>query len=142
VISLRGSEERGNGSVKATVTTRLKPERNRTRVHLTTDLDVSGRAAQFGRGILGDVASSVLGEFATQLEQMVEGTGAPARGAGAQPAPTSSAALDVRRVVIVPMLRRAAVPAACLLAGGVGGWLLARATKPAPRRLPRIVIQT
>jgi hypothetical protein len=141
VISLRGSEERGNGSVKATVTIRLKPERNRTRVDLTTDLDVSGRAAQFRRGILGDVASSVLGEFATQLEQMVEGTGA-ARGAGAQPAPTSSAALDVRRVVIVPMLRRAAVPAACLLAGGVGGWLLARATKPAPRRLPRIVIQT
>ena len=75
VISLRGQEERGNGSVNATVTTLLQPDGDRTRVDLATELDVSGRAAQFGRGILGDVASSVLGEFATQLEQMVAGTG-------------------------------------------------------------------
>ena len=122
VISLRGREERGNGSVKATVTTQLKPERDRTRVDLSTELDVSGRAAQFGRGILGDVASSVLGEFATELERMVEGTDGPASSAAPGAADASAerradATLDVRRVVIMPMLRRATVPAACVLAG-------------------------
>jgi carbon monoxide dehydrogenase subunit G len=148
VISLRGQEERGNGSVTATVTTLLKPDHDRTRVDMATELDVSGRAAQFGRGILGDVASSVLGEFAAQLEQMVEGTGngrteAAAAASPTRPAAPAPAALDVRRVVLVPILKRASFPVACVLVGGFGGWLLGRAGRPpARRRLPRIVIQT
>lgn len=146
VISLRGQEERGNGSVNATVTTVLTPDQDRTQVDLATELDVSGRAAQFGRGILGDVASSVLGEFATELERMVAGT--PNGRVQADDRPTAApaqaqAALNVRRVVLIPMLKRASVPAACVLIGGTAGWLLGRAGRPpARRRLPRIVIET
>jgi hypothetical protein len=104
-------------------------------------------AAQFGRGILGDVASSVLGEFATGLEQMVAGTGNGRADPGAEtpstgPAPPA-ASLDARRVVLIPMLRRACVPLGCVAIGGVSGWLLGRAGRPpAPRRLPRIRIET
>jgi carbon monoxide dehydrogenase subunit G len=144
VISLRGQEERGNGSVNATVTTVLTPDQDRTQVDLATELDVSGRAAQFGRGILGDVASSVLGEFATELERMVAGTSNGRVQADDRPtAAPAQAALNVRRVVLIPMLKRASVPAACVLIGGAGGWLLGRAGRPAARRrLPRIVIET
>ena len=146
VISLRGREERGNGSVAATVTTLLKPDGDGTRVDLATDLEISGRAAQFGRGIIGDVTSSVLGEFARQLEQMVAGQGngharpAQAPRAAGEPADDAAPALDAR-LVVVPLLRRAAAPAACVAVGGLCGWLLGRSSRPARRR-PRIVIET
>jgi carbon monoxide dehydrogenase subunit G len=147
VISLRGREERGNGSVAATVTTLLKPDGDGTRVDLATDLEISGRAAQFGRGIIGDVTSSVLGEFARQLEQMVAGERngharpAVAPQAAGEPAAGHAApvALDPR-LLVVPLLRRAAAPAACAAVGGLCGWLLGRSRRPARRR-PRIVIE-
>jgi len=142
VIALHGREERGGGSVNATMTTALHAAGDRTTVELATDLDVSGRAAQFGRGILGDVVSSVMGEFAAGLEQMVAespGNGAAPGTAAAAPGP---AALNVRRTVLVPVARRAALPAACLVIGGVGGWLLGASRRPRRRRrLPRLVLQ-
>jgi carbon monoxide dehydrogenase subunit G len=140
VVSLRGREERGGGSVSATMTTALHAEGERTMVELATELDVSGRAAQFGRGILGDVVSSVMGEFAACLERMA---GAPGDGDGASAPVVGSAALDVRRTVLAPVARRAAVPAACLLLGGIAGWLLSggRAqSRGLRRRLPQVVI--
>jgi uncharacterized protein len=118
--------------VNATVTTALRPEGDHTVVDLATELDVSGKAAQFGRGILGDVATSVLGEFSSQLEQMVggkeaggsDGVGATAGGPGGM-AGSEAAALDMRHL-LVPVLRRAAVPVACSVLSGLVGWLIGR----------------
>ena len=56
VIIADGKETRGQGHAAAIVTAELKDEGDRTSCVLTTDLSISGKAAQFGRGVLADVA--------------------------------------------------------------------------------------
>ncbi len=69
VLVASGRETRGTGNASSTTTSRLEEEGpNRTVVHLTSQVDVSGRVAQFGRGIMQDVASRLIGEFARNLE--------------------------------------------------------------------------
>jgi hypothetical protein len=50
---------------------RLEPAGDGTRVVVETDLNVTGRPAQFGRGLMEDVASKILGDFAGRLEDLV-----------------------------------------------------------------------
>lgn len=69
VLVASGRETRGTGNASSTTTSRLEEVGpNRTVVHLTSQVDVSGRVAQFGRGIMQDVASRLIGEFARNLE--------------------------------------------------------------------------
>ena len=58
VLRAEGKETRGSGTAAATVTAQLKDEGDATHVGITTDLAISGKAAQFGRGVLADVANS------------------------------------------------------------------------------------
>ncbi|WP_165978601.1 SRPBCC family protein, partial [Actinomadura darangshiensis] len=119
VIEARGREERGSGTASATVTAALRPEDGGTRVDVTTDLAVSGRAAQFGRSLLAEVSSMLIAQFTTRLEAMIQAGSGPAaapaavngRHVPAAPAPEPDASLDVAGTVILPLLRRAAVPA-------------------------------
>ena len=57
VIKANGKETRGSGNAAALVTAQLKDEGDATHVVITTDLTISGKAAQFGRGVLADVSS-------------------------------------------------------------------------------------
>lgn len=123
VIAARGREERGSGSATATVTASLTPDAGGTTVTVVTDLTISGRAAQFGRGLLGEVSASLIGEFVRRLETMVH-CEQPAPEVPA--APVSENTLDVTATVVVPLLRRFAVPAIAALAGTVVGVLLGR----------------
>ena len=59
VIKANGKETRGQGNAAATVTAQLKDEGDATTVVMTTDLTISGKAAQFGRGVLADVAGQL-----------------------------------------------------------------------------------
>ena len=69
VLVASGRETRGTGNASSTTTSRLEEEgSDRTVVHLNSQVDVSGRVAQFGRGIMQDVASRLIGEFARNLE--------------------------------------------------------------------------
>ena len=69
VLKANGKETRGNGNAAAVVTAQLKDEGTEgTLVSITTDLTISGKAAQFGRGVLADVAGNLIGQFARQLE--------------------------------------------------------------------------
>lgn len=72
---VQGRERRGQGTAAATITNRLSGEDGATRIVVETDVNVTGRAAQFGRGIMESVAGSLLDEFARGLEQQV--TAAP-----------------------------------------------------------------
>lgn len=120
VIEARGSEERGSGAASGTVVATLRPDGQGTRVDLSTELSISGRAAQFGRSLVTEVSTSMLAEFARRLEGVVRpeaSAAAPADDAGQ---------LDVLRTVALPVLRRAAVPAACAMVAGVVGWLIGR----------------
>jgi len=67
VITARGREARGRGTVAATIAASLREGDGVTSVLLTTDLDITGRPAQFGSGLIADVGDRVLGQFASSL---------------------------------------------------------------------------
>lgn len=69
VLKAQGTETRGKGSVTATVTSTLEPEGEGTRVGVVTDLSISGAAAQYGRGMIGDISQRFTDEFANCLSR-------------------------------------------------------------------------
>lgn len=79
VLKASGRETRGQGNATATVHATLEPRDGTTHVSITTELDITGRVAQFGRGALADVSSRLLGQFADNLAKDLNsgGTAAP-----------------------------------------------------------------
>jgi hypothetical protein len=97
VLKADGRDTRGQGNASATVTATLTPDGTGTRVHIDTDLNITGKVAQFGRGVMADVSSKLLGQFASNLERdVLSGNGAAAPGnsgaAAATEAPGASSA--------------------------------------------------
>jgi carbon monoxide dehydrogenase subunit G len=91
VIDARGQDARGNGTAAAVVTATLRPQSpSTTRVDIATDLNITGKPAQFGRGMLEDVSNKVLGQFAECLSRKLGGNSAPETAAPASPAPPIS----------------------------------------------------
>ena len=68
VIKAEGRETRGQGNASATITATLTEADGKTNASIVTDLSITGRVAQFGRGVLSDVSAKLLGQFATCLE--------------------------------------------------------------------------
>ncbi|TFV54327.1 carbon monoxide dehydrogenase [Mycobacterium sp. PS03-16] len=129
VLKATGKETRGNGNAAALVTAHLKDEGDATHVVITTDLTISGKAAQFGRGVLADVAGNLIGQFAKALEADVLGGAAPAPTTEAQSAaaqPGGGDSVDLLKVVAVPMAKRSAPVFAGVAAGVAVGFLLGR----------------
>lgn len=67
VVEASGRDTRASGTAAATVIATLKPEGDLTRVEVSTDLTVTGKPAQFGRGMLSDVSGRLIGQFADCL---------------------------------------------------------------------------
>ncbi|MEU9269077.1 SRPBCC domain-containing protein [Streptomyces sp. NPDC048251] len=68
VLEAGGRETRGNGTAKAQVTCRLTDAGgDRTDVHVITELDITGKPAQFGRGALAEVSGTLIDRFAQNL---------------------------------------------------------------------------
>lgn len=72
-MSLNANAKKGQGTAMATVTNRLEPSDGGTRVLAETDLQITGPQAQFGHGVMADVGSRVLAEFASRLEEQIAG---------------------------------------------------------------------
>ncbi len=109
VLQAQGRETRGQGNASATVTATAEPDGDHTVVSIVTDLAITGKVAQFGRSVMGDVSSKLLGEFAERLEADVLSQGAsperpqPAeQGSGSTGAPS-----DDRESPIVREIRSA-----------------------------------
>jgi carbon monoxide dehydrogenase subunit G len=68
VLLAEGRDTRGQGNASATVTALATSDDNGTTVSLVTELTVTGKVAQFGRSVMGDVSAKMLGEFADRLE--------------------------------------------------------------------------
>jgi len=68
VLKADGREQRGKGAASALVTSRLEQAESGTRVVIETDLTISGAAAQYGRGMIGDVSKRMTNEFARCLK--------------------------------------------------------------------------
>jgi carbon monoxide dehydrogenase subunit G len=71
VIDAKGKDKRGNGTAGAHVTATMTQEGTSTRVEVLTDLNITGKPAQFGRGVMQDVSDKLLGQFTQCLEQKV-----------------------------------------------------------------------
>jgi uncharacterized protein len=81
VLQATGRDARGQGTASATIVSTLQEEADGTKVSVETDMKLTGRAAQFGRGIAQDVATKMLDQFASCLEEEI--TGGPEEGAAA-----------------------------------------------------------
>jgi uncharacterized protein len=94
VIEAKGKDKRGNGTAGATVTVQLAPSGEGTRIDVTTDLSITGKPAQFGRGVMQDVSDKLLQQFVACIERQFaapEAETAPDAGAPAA-APAAGAA--------------------------------------------------
>jgi uncharacterized protein len=88
-IRAKGKETRGAGTAAADVVATLAPEGDETtRVTVVTDLAVTGKPAQFGRGVMADVGARIIETFALRLEELLEEDGVAAAGEAAEGAPT------------------------------------------------------
>jgi carbon monoxide dehydrogenase subunit G len=153
VIEAKGKDKRGNGTAGATVTVQLTDAGNgSTRADVRTDLAVTGKPAQFGRGVLQEVSDTLLQQFVTCIEERIGSPAPEATPAGEEPpaeaapaaaeppAEATSAALDLAAVlpVVLRSYRRqiaAAVVALITLMALVA--LVARAARAARRRRSR-----
>jgi uncharacterized protein len=68
VMRAQARDSRGQGTAAATITSTMEEVEGGTRVHVQTDMRVTGPAAQFGRGVMQDVSDKLLGQFASCLE--------------------------------------------------------------------------
>jgi uncharacterized protein len=93
VVHAAGAEEKGRGQASMIVTATLARAGRGTRVDVTQDLQLSGAAAQYGRGMISDVTSVLMRDFATNMQdrisrldrgesaqQIAAATATPARG--------------------------------------------------------------
>ena len=116
VIEAHAKEARGSGTANATITAQMHDDGgNATKVVVTTDLAITGKPAQFGRGVMEEVGNKLLGRFAdcltTELAAGEAGiAAAPAAAAEPSPSPTPA-----------PSPEPAAAPAASGDAGGAAG---------------------
>ncbi len=150
----KAREKQGAGNADAHIVAALSESEGGTLVQLDTDLDIRGKVAQFGRGVIGEVTDSIMKAFAHNVEEMLRspGTEEPTPGresahegaratagsgdsamsdrtgdsAAAAPSPTGTE-LDAWSLVLRPMLQRHAADIATVAFSGLAAWLGARA---------------
>ena len=86
VINGKGRDTRGAGNAQALITAQMIPVGTSTQVDIVTDLKISGKVAQFGRGVMQDVSAKLLGQFAECLEAKI----AESKSGAAEPAATAT----------------------------------------------------
>jgi carbon monoxide dehydrogenase subunit G len=97
VLRAEGRDTRGQGNANALITAQLEPVDDGTKVTVSTELHITGRVAQFGRGVMADVSAKLLGQFVDCLHDSVLSgdTGgpngpAPTPEPAAEPAPSTT----------------------------------------------------
>jgi carbon monoxide dehydrogenase subunit G len=88
-LNAKAQELKGRGTAQAVISSQLAEANGGTRVSITTDLTLQGTIAQFGRGIVGDVAQQLTNRFAEGLAAQLE-TGPPESGAPTAAPPTTT----------------------------------------------------
>jgi carbon monoxide dehydrogenase subunit G len=80
VVEAKGRDKRGNGTAGATIRATFTPDGDTaTDVEVLTDLQITGKPAQFGRGVIQDVSDKLLGQFVDCLQQRIGGAALDAR---------------------------------------------------------------
>lgn len=148
-LEAKGKDKRGNGTAGAKVRAALTDAGGgSTQVEVVTDLQITGKPAQFGRGVIQDVSDKLLNQFVACLEQRLQGPTATAgpevatgastaasedAGSGAEAVPAAAAAGGDRPLSGFPAPPDSA-SAAAMSAGGdePGGSWTAQGTPPRP----------
>lgn len=105
-----GRDARGSGNASALVVAELREVAGGTEVELNTDLNITGKPAQFGRGVMSDVSNKILGEFVANMQARLGGEGRPPGSVSADGGSESRGtvgSLDAWSVIAVPALKRA-----------------------------------
>jgi carbon monoxide dehydrogenase subunit G len=107
VMRAQARDSRGQGTAAATITSTMQEVEDGTRVHVETDMRVTGPAAQFGRGVMQEVSAKLMGRFADCLAEQMAGTPAePAAAtdgeAGDRPEPPPGPAGDSAEAAAQP----------------------------------------
>ena len=71
LLDASGRDTRGQGNAKAKIVVNMAEDGDGTKVDVATDLSITGKVAQFGRGVLADVSSKLMGQFVENLERDV-----------------------------------------------------------------------
>ena len=109
VLKAEGRETRGQGNASAVITATLVADGDGTAVSLVTDLTITGKVAQFGRGVLADVSAKLLDQFVESLEATVLADEPEAEPASTPTEPAAAAATD-RSDPVRPEVRRIDAP--------------------------------
>jgi len=112
VIDAAGADQKGRGQAAMTITARLAPSGSGTKVDLDQDLQLSGAAAQYGRGMIQDVTTVLMGQFARNMQERI---GAIERGESTENAGTRSASgvsigVQAARLALMRVFRRFCLP--------------------------------
>ena len=141
VIKASGKETKGGGTAAANITASLTSEGpNSTRANIVTDLTITGKIAQFGKGVIVDVSKKLIDQFAANLQQVItaqsgaqvapdaggqDGGSAPA--APAPPPVQAADSIDLLRTAGTPVLKRALpVIIGIVVVAGIIWWIASR----------------
>lgn len=145
VIKASGKDTRGNGTASATVTVTLRAEGEGTAGSVDTDLSITGKPAQFGRGLITEVGGKILDSFATCLATKLapetsgpsaaaEVSGAPKAAKAARPAKAAKAPKEESPKLSVVESERADAVAA----GALAGRTAAKTAPPVAQSKPKL----
>jgi carbon monoxide dehydrogenase subunit G len=113
VVDAAGADEKGRGQAAMVVTANLSTTPGGTRVQVAQDLQLSGAAAQYGRGMISDVTAVLMRDFATNLQNRINAADrglSPDQIKGVAPASGFTIALRAARMALARVARRFFLP--------------------------------
>jgi len=113
VVDAAGADRKGRGNAAMLVTAGLLPTGRGTKVDVGMDLQLSGAAAQYGRGMVGDVTAVLMRDFAANMQARIEAIDAglsPDQVAGAKPASGFAVAFAAVRMALGRVAARFFLP--------------------------------
>jgi carbon monoxide dehydrogenase subunit G len=147
VIEASGKETRGSGTAKAVITARLHEQDGSTEVAVETDLTITGKPAQFGRGVMAEISGKLITQFADCLAAEITADSTAATVAPADTVSTTSNAAvsgnaepDSAESSTAPSTVKAAKPAPAPTASPEAIDLLGTAGLPILKRVGPIAV--
>ncbi len=113
VVDATGADKKGRGQAALELVANLTPSSGGTNVDIALDLQLSGAAAQYGRGMISDVTSVLLADFATTMQNRLQAAQSgldPNQVASVKPAGGLSIGLRAMRMALVRVFRRFFLP--------------------------------
>jgi carbon monoxide dehydrogenase subunit G len=126
VLKAEGREARGQGNAVATITATVAPDGDGSIVKVVTELTITGKVAQFGRGVLADVSARLMKDFAECLAKDLTAAAALNRSEPRRPEPSAAPAVDLVATAGAPVAKRVAPLLAIVF---VAYWLTRRRRK-------------